>query len=83
MTFESGGECVAKVRKLVATLFKKQLDLETVTKPKARFIPSTQIVVLKYPTLKRKTWVLLEEMADTKSGVRNVRDGSETSCHIN
>lgn len=51
MTFESGGECVAKVRKLVATLFKKQLDLETVTKPKARFIPSTQIVVLKYPTL--------------------------------
>ena len=54
--FWEGGECegVANIGKLVANLFKKQLDLEPVTEPKATFIPSTQIVVLKYPTLKRK-----------------------------
>ena len=54
--WEGGGrEGVAKTGKLGANLFKEQLDLETVTEPKATFIPSTQIVVLKYPTLKRKT----------------------------
>ena len=54
--FWEGGERegVANIGKLVANLFKEQLDLEPVTEPKATFIPSTQIVVLKYPTLKRK-----------------------------
>lgn len=28
-------------------------------------------------------WGLFEEMADTKSGARNVQDESEISCHIN
>ena len=57
ITFEREGSCegVANIGKLVASLFKEQLDLETVTKPKETFIPSTQIVVLKYPSLKRKT----------------------------
>ena len=57
ITFEREGSCegVANIGKSVASLFKEQLDLETVTKPKATFIPRTQIVVLKYPTLKRKT----------------------------
>ena len=74
---------MANIRKSVACLFQKQLDLETVTEPKATFIPSTQIVVLKYPTLKRKTWGLFEEMADTKSVARNVQDECKTFCRIN